>query len=60
MNKFYKLKEKGKLAGVCAGFADRFNIDVTLLRVIAALLCLLDGIGLVIYILLAILLPNKN
>ena len=60
MNKFYKLKEKGKVFGVCAGIADKYNIDVTLLRVITAILCLFDGIGLIIYLLLAWLLPNKN
>lgn len=60
MKKFYKLKEKGKISGVCAGLADKFNIDVTLLRIITFILCWFDGIGLVLYILLACLLPEKD
>jgi len=60
LKKLYKLKDKGKISGVCAGISDKYNIDVTLLRVITFILCLLDGIGLGIYILLAILLPEKN
>lgn len=26
-------KQRGKLMGVCAGIADRFDIDVTLIRI---------------------------
>ncbi len=60
MKKLYKIKEKGKVTGVCAGIADMLKIDVTVIRVITFLLCWFYGTGLLIYILLAFLLPNKN
>ena len=41
--KFYLDRRKGKLMGVCAGLADYFNIDVTLVRIGAVVLTLLGG-----------------
>lgn len=32
--KFRLDKQRGKLMGVCAGIADYFNIDVTLVRIL--------------------------
>lgn len=60
MKKLYKIKDKGKITGVCAGIADLFKWDVTLVRLITFLLCWFYGTGLLIYILLAILLPDKK
>ena len=60
MKKLYKIKDKGKITGVCAGIADITKLDVTLVRVITFLISWFYGIGLLIYILLAILLPNKE
>jgi len=60
MYKLYKLKQQGTFCGVCAGLADKYNINLSYLRVITLILCLFDGIGLVIYLLLALLLPDKS
>ncbi|WP_313813708.1 PspC domain-containing protein [Glutamicibacter sp.] len=46
------------LGGVCAGIAQRFNIDVVLVRGIAVALSVLGGLGLVIYGLCWALLPD--
>jgi phage shock protein C len=47
-----------KIAGVCAGFADYFEIDVSLMRVIwVALLLLPPGIGLIAYVVAWVVLP---
>ncbi|WP_138378826.1 envelope stress response membrane protein PspC [Luteithermobacter gelatinilyticus] len=53
-NKFYLDKRNGKIAGVCAGLADYFGLDVTLIRIVT-LICLFffGPVILVGYILLA-------
>ncbi len=38
-----------KLAGVCGGIAEYFHIDPTLVRLIAVVLAVLGGSGLLIY-----------
>jgi len=49
-----------KIAGVCAGFAEYFDMDVTLMRVIwLALLLLPPGIGLIGYIVAWIVMPRE-
>jgi phage shock protein C len=45
------------LAGVCAGFARSLGIDVTLIRIIWAIL-MLSGIGIVAYIVCWIVMPR--
>ena len=47
-----------KLFGVCAGIADYFDIDPTIIRVIWAALVLIYGTGLLLYIVCAIILPE--
>jgi phage shock protein C len=46
-----------KLGGVCAGLADYFDLDVTLVRVIWLLLFFCAGTGFLAYIILWIVLP---
>ena len=57
--RLYKGRDK-MLAGVCSGFADYFNIDVTIIRVIYAIASLfMAGFpGLIVYIVLAIVMPD--
>jgi len=53
-----RLPSKGKIFGVCAGFADYFDIDVSLVRVLAVVLIFFTGGTIVlIYLILAIVLP---
>ena len=47
-----------KIFGVCAGIADYFNIDPTILRIIWLALVLLYGTGVLLYIICAIILPE--
>jgi len=58
--KLYKNSDKKMISGVLAGFADYFNIDVTLLRIGYVVLSLIaDGFpGLILYIILAIVMPD--
>lgn len=54
----YRIPKEGKIFGVCAGFADYFDIDVTLMRVIFVILAFATGGALVfIYLIIAIILP---
>ncbi len=46
------------LFGVCGGVAEYFGIDPTLVRAAWALLVLLAGTGLLLYIVLAIVMPK--
>jgi phage shock protein PspC (stress-responsive transcriptional regulator) len=41
-----------KIAGVCAGLADYFDMDPTILRVIWLLLLICGGTGLLAYVIL--------
>lgn len=49
-----------KIAGVCAGFAEYFDTDVTLMRIIwIALVLLPPGIGIIAYLVAWIVLPKE-
>lgn len=47
-----------KLAGVCAGLADYFDLDATIIRVLWVLAVLCAGTGLLAYIILWIAVPE--
>ncbi|MBN1484706.1 MAG: PspC domain-containing protein [Chloroflexia bacterium] len=46
------------IAGVCAGLAEYFAIDPTLVRLIFVILALMGGPGILIYIVLWIVMPE--
>lgn len=48
------------LCGVCAGIAEYFNLDPTLIRLAWALFCILGGSGVLAYILAAIIIPPES
>ena len=60
--KLYKIKSKGKLCGVCAGLAEYFDADVTLIRLLWILITVVTaiGTGIVAYIACAIIMPEKS
>jgi phage shock protein C len=47
-----------KIAGVCAGIADYFDIDATIVRVIWLLATLIPGPNMIAYVVLWIVLPE--
>ena len=53
---------KGRmLAGVCAGAAEYFGIDVTLVRVIVAVVCVLTGgAGVLAYLVAWVIIPGQG
>lgn len=58
--KFYLDKQNAKWLGVCSGIAEYTGIDLTFVRVgVAFLTIVTQGTGLVAYLLIAWLAPNK-
>jgi len=58
MKKLYRSSKDKKVAGVCAGLAEYFNIDPTIVRVIFVLLLLPGGLpGILPYVLLWVIVP---
>ena len=55
--KLYKSNTDKKIAGVCGGIAEYFNIDSTLVRLGWVLFCALGGSGLLAYIIASIVIP---
>ena len=55
----YKSSTDKKLAGVCGGIAEYFNIDSTLVRLGWVVFSLLGGSGLLAYIIAAIIMPDR-
>ncbi|OEU43057.1 transcriptional regulator [Methanosarcina sp. Ant1] len=55
-----KSKTDRKLFGVCGGLGEYFGIDPTLVRLAFVLLALFNGIGLVLYIILAVIIPSEK
>lgn len=47
------------LFGVCAGLAQYLGIDPVIVRLLAVLLTLWNGVGLLIYLVLAIIVPQE-
>lgn len=48
-----------KIAGVCLGFAEYFDIDVTAVRLIWLIACFMSGIGLIAYPIAWIVIPDE-
>jgi phage shock protein PspC (stress-responsive transcriptional regulator) len=46
------------IAGVCAAFAQRYHWDVTVVRIITALVCL-SGAGALAYLIAWIIIPEE-
>jgi phage shock protein C len=47
-----------KIAGVCAGFARYFQVDVTLMRILWIILALFTGVGFIAYVVAWICMPK--
>lgn len=57
----YRLPKQGQIFGVCAGLAEYFDMDVTLVRIIFIILVFATGGAMIfIYLLMALVLPVKN
>jgi phage shock protein PspC (stress-responsive transcriptional regulator) len=60
MNKrLYRSRTSRIIGGVCGGFAEYFEVDPTLVRILTILLFLLPGIGILTYIIAWIIIPER-
>jgi len=60
MKRLYRSPSDRKIAGVCGGLAEYFNIDATILRVIFLILLLPGGLpGFIPYVILWLIVPIK-
>jgi phage shock protein C len=48
-----------KIAGVCLGFAEYFDIDVTLVRIVWLITVIMSGFGIIPYIIGWIVMPEE-
>jgi phage shock protein PspC (stress-responsive transcriptional regulator) len=48
------------VGGVCGGLAEYFNVDVSLVRLLALLLVLLPGPGVLVYVVCWWIIPEDN
>ena len=58
--RLYRSSSERKVAGVCGGLAEYFNVDPTLVRVLFVLATLAGGPGLLLYIVLWIVMPEAD
>ncbi|HRJ91297.1 MAG TPA: PspC domain-containing protein [Candidatus Saccharibacteria bacterium] len=60
MKKLYRSTTDKKIAGVCGGIAEYFDIDPTIVRIIFVALLLPGGLpGLLPYLILWVVVPTK-
>ena len=57
--KLYRSRTNRRLAGVCGGLAEYFNLDATLIRVLFVVLAVLGGSGLILYVAMWIIVPKE-
>ena len=56
--KLYRSITDKKLAGVCGGLAEYLGMDSTIIRLILVLTVLFAGVGILAYIVAALVIPN--
>ena len=59
MKKIYRSRKDKVLVGVCGGLGDYFDIDPVLIRIIFILLCFVRGIGFLVYLISALIIPSE-
>jgi phage shock protein C len=58
--RLYRPRERRMLLGVCAGLAEYFDSDPALMRALFAVTTLLAGVGVVIYLVLTLIMPDEE
>ena len=52
-------KGEKKFFGVCSGLANYFDTDATIMRILFIVAFLGFGVGLLIYLIMAVIMPDK-
>jgi phage shock protein C len=53
------VKGEKKIFGVCSGLGNYFDIDPTVIRILFVISVLLFGTGFLLYLILAVVMPDK-
>lgn len=56
----YKTDKGSVLGGVCKGFSEVYNYDVSMVRLVTVLLLLVAGMPFIVYLIMWIVLPDKK
>ena len=57
--KLYRSRTDKKICGVCGGLAKYLGIDTTIVRLILVLCVLFAGVGLLAYLIAALVIPEE-
>ncbi|MCI8342108.1 MAG: PspC domain-containing protein [Firmicutes bacterium] len=59
--KLYRIKEGRKISGVCLGFAEYFNIDATIVRLLWFILTFMTSFfpGIIVYVVCVFVIPEE-
>jgi phage shock protein C len=57
--KLMRPRQGRKIAGVCLGFAEYFDVDVTMVRIIWLITVVMSGFGLIPYIIAWVVMPEE-
>ncbi len=57
--RLYRSRENRSLAGVCAGVADYLGVDATLVRIAWVMIAMAGGPGVLLYIIMAAIVPEE-
>jgi phage shock protein C len=58
--KIYRSESDRRIAGVCGGIGEYFDVDSTLIRLAFVFFVLAAGTGLLAYVIAAIIMPNES
>jgi len=58
--RLYRSRRDGMIAGVCAGFAEYFDVDPSLVRLVFILIVFLGGAGLLLYLAAWLIVPENK
>lgn len=53
------IRQNKMILGVCGGIGSYFNVDATVIRILFVLAFLGLGAGLLLYIIMAVIMPDK-
>ncbi len=57
--RLYRSRADRRVAGVCGGIADYLAVDPTIVRILWALFAFAGGPGVLLYIILAVIIPEE-
>jgi phage shock protein PspC (stress-responsive transcriptional regulator) len=60
LKRLFRLTDSKKIAGVCSGLGEYFNIDPTLIRIIFLVGTFIWGFGILVYLICWLAMPTKD